>query len=31
MDAVREAVEMLSNEGHVYSTITDDHHRSTSI
>lgn len=30
-DAVREAVEFLSNEGHVYSTISDEHHRSTSI
>lgn len=26
---IREAVEVLSNEGHIYSTIDDDHFRST--
>ena len=31
MDQVRVVVEYLCNEGHVYSTITDDHHRSTRI
>ena len=28
---VREAVEYLANEGHLYSTIDDDHYRSTSL
>lgn len=27
--AIREAIEWLSNEGHVYSTIDDDHFKST--
>ena len=26
---VREAVEYLSNEGHLYSTIDDDHYKAT--
>nr|XP_002740859.2 PREDICTED: replication protein A 32 kDa subunit-like [Saccoglossus kowalevskii] len=28
-DAIRNAVEFLSNEGHIYSTIDDDHFKST--
>ncbi|XP_070556465.1 replication protein A 32 kDa subunit-like [Ptychodera flava] len=28
-DAIRNAIEFLSNEGHIYSTIDDDHFKST--
>jgi len=28
-DQIREAIDWLSNEGHVYSTIDDDHYKST--
>lgn len=28
-DKIREAIDWLSNEGHVYSTIDDDHYKST--
>ncbi|XP_071807200.1 replication protein A 32 kDa subunit-B-like isoform X2 [Asterias amurensis] len=28
-DKIREALEFLSNEGHIYSTIDDDHYKST--
>lgn len=29
MSAFREAVEFLSSEGHIYSTIDDDHYKAT--
>ncbi|XP_077991494.1 replication protein A 32 kDa subunit-like [Glandiceps talaboti] len=28
-DAIRNSIEFLSNEGHIYSTIDDDHYKST--